>query len=397
VFSPYLSYAVALLVVLLAYPLGWSNRYPKLQIPLLAFIVGTVLICIVLAEIFRRKKIITFKKLPAEKNARAVYITVFIYFLWVCEFIYEGGIPLFKLLFNIPFDYRLFGIPSLHVFIVTFSSFYTVFLFHNYLSSRKKSLLYLFLLNLVAGLLIYNRGMIVFNLCSSVFLYVMSLTRISGKVLAIGTFAIVGLIFIFGVLGNIRVSHESKISYTNELFLDLGLASENFRSSMIPHEFFWGYVYLTSPLANLQKNIESTPVDYDGKDVAFFVTNEIVMDFISKRINGLFGHVPPSVQTIGGPFNVSTVYSRAYSYLGWTGMTIMFLVILMLPWAYLRIMPANSAYHLTGLAILNTVFLFLVFDNTIRFTGLFFQLSYPFIFHLFDRIRLQRQVLHVNH
>ncbi|MEJ0029481.1 MAG: hypothetical protein WDO15_03565 [Bacteroidota bacterium] len=103
--------------------------------------------------------------------------TIFIYVLWIADFIYEGGVPLIKILFHLPYNYRLFGIPSLHVFIVTFSSFFTVYLFHLYLSKRTRLLLILYLVNLSAALLIYSRAMLFFNITGSVIVYFISMRK----------------------------------------------------------------------------------------------------------------------------------------------------------------------------------------------------------------------------
>jgi hypothetical protein len=84
------------------------------------------------------------------------------------------------------------------------------------------------------------------------------------------------------------------------------------------------------------------------------------------------------------PFNVSTVYSRSFSYQGWIGMFIIGGFVLLIPLVYAKFLPVNS-YQLTGIAVLNTMYLFLFYDNTIRFTGLGLQLVYPFLLPLAER------------
>lgn len=86
-----------------------------------------------------------------------------------------------------------------------------------------------------------------------------------------------------------------------------------------------------------------------------------------------------SEKTIKDPFNVSTVYSRGYSYLGWTGIFLTALIVIALPFAYKRMMLHNP-YQLVGFAILCTTYLFLCYDNTIRLMALGFQLVYPVVF-----------------
>src|SRR5207253_7829270 len=98
-------------------------------------------------------------------------ITALIYLCWLADFIYEGGVPLFKVLFNQPYDYKLFGVPSLHVFAVTFSSFYCIYLFFLFLVIKNKIFLWLYGINMFAAILIYSRSMLFFNLASTFFLF----------------------------------------------------------------------------------------------------------------------------------------------------------------------------------------------------------------------------------
>jgi len=64
---------------------------------------------------------------------------------------------------------------------------------------------------------------------------------------------VVCLLYLFGVLGTLRQSRAAHTGYDNTLILKSGKASEAFTHSPIPNEFFWAYVYMASPLANLQQ------------------------------------------------------------------------------------------------------------------------------------------------
>src|SRR5882672_1506370 len=134
--NPYSLYCLGFLVALLLYPLNWSSAYPALTTPLVVFITCTLIAHAALSKYWSKLKPVIFYKTSPAINP--VGITIFIYVLWTIDFIYGGGVPLFNILFNIPFDYRLFGVPSIHVFAVTISSFYTIYLFHAFLSERKR-------------------------------------------------------------------------------------------------------------------------------------------------------------------------------------------------------------------------------------------------------------------
>jgi hypothetical protein len=381
--NPYFCYALSFGVAIVFYSFGWSDLYPRLSITLFIFLLITIAVHIWLGVRIQRKKIIKFSILKIKNISSPIFITLLLYLLWAFEFLYEGGIPLFKILLKLPYDYRVFGIPSLHVFIVTFSSFYTIYLFHIFLSTRNKIILFLYLINLLAALLIYNRGMFFFNLSACLFLFVNVIESIPSYYYFFLTVTTIVLLYFFGVLGTLRVSREANRNYDNTLFLDIGKASNSFKKSVVPGEYFWAYIYISSPVANLQNNIncfKSKPIT--PQRVGEMFNNEILFDFISKRINNFFNIEREKENTIEGPFNVSTVYSRCYSYMGWIGMIVMAIILFLIPLLYIRLLPGNSPFFLTGLATLCTIFLFLAFDNTIRFTGLGFQIVYPFLLHI---------------
>ncbi|MEQ8425426.1 MAG: hypothetical protein RIA63_12000, partial [Cyclobacteriaceae bacterium] len=281
-----------------------------------------------------------------------------------------------------------FGIPSLHVFIVTFGSFYTVYLFHLYVSTRERHVLIFYFINLFSAVLIYSRAMFVFNIIASLLLLLLSAKTINYKVYILAPFLFLIFSFLFGVIGNLRVSHEAKVKYDNSIFLKTGQATHSIAESSIPKEFFWTYIYTSSSIANLQKNINNADRHVSVTWFLKMVNNEMIFDFISKRINRIFGIPHPGEYTINGSFNVSTVYSVAYSHLGWIGMTIMFCYVLILPVIYLKPNGNGSPFSATGFAILTTMYIFLAYDNTIRFTGLSFQLVYPLIFSWLEAKRI---------
>jgi len=286
--NPYFSYAMAFTISLIAYAFGWSTLYPSLSVTLFLFIAITIALHLLFSFYWRNK--INMVYFPASQFLNPVIATIFIYILWTVDFIYEGGIPLVKILTNRPYNYRLFGVPTLHVFTVTFGSFFTVYLFSLFIEQKKKIYLILYLVNLFAALLIYSRAMLLFNISSSVFVYFLKSPRLSWKRICFLVITPTFLIYLFGLLGTIRISFESKEKYNSSTFLTIGQASGSFRNSHLPNEFFWGYIYLSSPLANLQQNINTFSVPPASVSRTFqHIYNEMSFDFISKRINRVLG------------------------------------------------------------------------------------------------------------
>ncbi len=382
--NPYLSYILSFSVAMLLYSLGWSTLYPTLSLGLALFLLATI-VAHAVAGLRWKNSITQYPRVVLAEDSRPLFITGFIYLLWLADFIYAGGIPLFKILFHEPYDYRRFGIPSLHVFTVTFASFYTVYLFQLFIDTRKNSVLVFFCINLLAAILIYSRAMFVFNLTTCAFIYLHHLGKLRVRHVVIGCIALAIVLFVFGVLGNIRETHEHEVADGNAFFLETGRASESFRNSIVPNEYFWTYAYLTSPLANLQRNInlaDKHPVGF--RRLGDMVVSEWVFDFIAKRLFRAGVLIDPGEHTIH-PFNVSTVYSRSYSYQGWFGMAATGLFILILPWVYLQIIGPSSPYLLIGLGTICTIYLFMMYDNTLRTTGIAFQIVYPLFFTWKDK------------
>jgi hypothetical protein len=390
--NPFFAYLFSFGIALLVYLLGWSELYPPLRISLVAFLFVTFVIHFIMGKRIHKSEMIALKLLS--KNERSpLFITLFIYLLWAMEFFYEGGIPILKIILKQPFNYRLFGIPSLHVFVVTFSSFYTVYLFQLFLSYKSKRIFLLYTINLLAALLIYSRAMLFFNLASSLFLYLIFLKHIPFKKIVFVSLTLIPLFFLFGWLGSLRVSREAKVPYNNENFMRIGKATSGFKQSIIPKEYFWAYIYISSPLANLQQNmneyrLESFSIQNLGK---MFIT-EVLPDFLSKRINRVFHLNQHLDKRVPGPFNVSTVYSRSYSYAGWVGLIFMASVIILLPLLFLRMLPASSDFFLSGWVILCTMYFFFAYDNNLRFTGLSFQLAYPLLLHWANKVNWARKL-----
>jgi hypothetical protein len=389
--NPYTLYCIGFSIALVLYALGWSDVYPTLTVSLASFIGCTLILHLALARYWSKTKQFKFYKTSPAINP--ILVTIFLYALWIADFIYEGGIPLIKILTNKPYDYRLFGVPSLHVFAVTFSSFYILYLFHAFLSERKKQVFFLFLINFASSILIYSRSMFFFNMAGCFFLYLFSLEKFPYRKLILLLPLGIVMFYLFGVVGNKRVSFELGKTYDPNSFLEIGKASQSFRESSIPKEFFWSYIYISSPLANLQANIlhnHVPPVTFSR--VLVYINNEYLFESISKRVNSVAGIEREKEITIKNPFNVSTIYSRSYSYIGWAGMIAMALFVLVLPLVYYKVLPANNPYALTGFAILCTVYLFLVYDNTIRLMALGFQLVYPLVFPFADKVfkRIER-------
>ncbi len=392
--NPYTLYVVSFGGALLLYPLNWSGYYPPLQASLIIFLLVSFLLSVVAAKKFIKGMDLNDQSLPTSGVRQIGWISGLLYALWIVEFVHAGGMPLYLMLAAKSFDYRTFGVPTLHVFLVTFSSFYVSYLFHVFLHSRKRIMLIFYLINLLPALLILNRGMLLMNLSTSLFIYLYSAKSIerlfSVRKLPLLAISLVSLSLLFGVLGTLRVSHVMKHFYVPSLVYEVGKATPSFRNSIIPSEFFWGYLYFTSPMANLQLTTTRNTPEISVNNLLQWGTNEVMLDAASKRINAYYGLSKRENARVAPHLNASTVYAGSFAYAGWYGMGLMNLVLLGLPFLFRRLLNAESKYYITGMALINTLYLFLIFDNMIAFSGFSFQLVYPLLFSWLDKPLMQQ-------
>lgn len=386
--NPYFIHGFSFIAVLVAYLLNWSNLYPDLGLTLLLFLMFSILIAILLGRYIMKNKIIEFQSVPYKDSY--AWITYGVLFGYLLEFIYHRNFPLLAILTNTSLSYHEFGIPTFHVFLVTFNSFFSIYLFQVILSrteNRGKTII-LFILNLIPSLLIMNRGMLVIILISCVFVYLIKFQhKITFKKIAGLSIFLVLCLYFFGVVGNMRVnsSYNTGKMFDNSLFMQIGGATEEFKESPIPKEFFWPYIYISSPLANLQETIKNFEYEEDISlsDTFVFSATQVLPDFISKRIVGLYEIEIPNSLQITPELNVSTAFAQSYVILGWVGVSILTLFMFIFALFYILLLKSlDSEYFIVGVAILNSIFVFNTFSNMFSFTGLSFQLIYPILFTL---------------
>jgi len=375
--NPFFVYVTSFALVFAVYSLGWSNLYPSLSFPLVLFFFMTFIVSCFFGFVVHVLRRIEYKEITW--NERTIFYLLLVLIGYLAEFVYNKGVPLQMLLQGVEYDYTSFGIPTFHVFLVTFSSFLSVYIFHQLCSDFNKKRLIYFLLSVIPPVLIISRGTLFMMLTSCLFVYLLSIRTIKLKIV-LGIFFLVLLVFyLFGVMGNLRQSKG--VSTTSEIMLETSMATNSFKNSFVPKEFIWSYLYISSPLANLQNATNHAQVEYS---FGSFLNYEILPDFISKRIEKISTVQKKDVPRIAGWLTVSTFYARSYVFLGWIGILTIFVFFIGTTFTYIFLLRKGSKYYVTGLSILNTLVLFNTFDNMYAFTGLNFQLIYPLLFSVIE-------------
>ncbi|MDD7792752.1 O-antigen polymerase [Clostridium sp. 'White wine YQ'] len=385
--NPFFVYLVSFVGVLLTYLLGWSNLYPNLSLSLIVFLIVTFLSSGFLGRYYYKINGTEFNLISYKK--KYMYGVYFIIIGFLLEFIYTKGMPLTNSSI-IYADYK--GIPTIHVILYTFTIFYSIFLFYLFICTRKKILIGGFIVTLIPSFLLISRGMLlnIFIGCFFVGLqYIVSKKLINKKVILGISSSILVVFFIFGLFGNYRnnkqiSSVENKFS--SDYILSIGEASNGFRNSIIPKPFFWAYLYISSPLANLQKNIDEYNPNINNVNFKKFITVEIIPDFISKRISSTYvKDSSKKVKLIKPNLVVGTVFMGAYYYLGWVGIILIYLYMAIFIFIYLKLIKENKTYYVVGIASLCNIIALNTFSNMLSYSGMLFQLVYPLAFFYFSK------------
>lgn len=349
------------------YLFRYSDLFPKMSFEFLSFIIILILCNLLVGYIFR-KRLKLNKNISEIKNNSVDKIPIIILILFILEFILAGKVPLFEILKKTGYDYNQFrGIKTLHFILVTFSIYYSIYLFSSYLCNRKKINLFFYFLIILCLLLLYNRGGIVNILGASLFVYIDS-QKNSIKNFLKYLFLLTLFMYFFGVAGNIRVNRSWNNS---EVINEMGYKNSNY-PKLLPDEFFWSYIYITSPIGNLINTINNYQVSYDLED---YILKNIAPDIVSKK----FRMKKNTPELLNPTLNVSTMFVESYMSLGLFGMYLIGILSIIFNIFYLLLLKKNSKYYTSGLAVLTMISCFSFFANMYVFTGMSIQLVYPII------------------
>lgn len=389
--NPFFLFIAAFLIVILSFLFGWSGIYPNLTTSTLLFFGVVFILAGILGYFLYRSKSVKFSKVTSNTNIVLLVILVLLGTLF--EGIYNKGFPLFMMLRGYDSGYTEFGVPVLHVFLLTFTAFLTTYLFHLMLSEKRKGRFryaFLFLLSCIPYVLEVNRGMfmmVALNCVTIFLLYIWKYLNIGSIICAIAAGLI--FLFLFGVMGNARVNtsyQNGRSPFDSAAIMQIGGATDKFKESKLPKEFFWAYIYASSPLANFQKTVDlnksaNSDMNFSTENANRLVIGELLPDFISKRALITDEKKKIKIGQITPELNVGTALSRPYILFGWSGVIIYIIAIFLIAYLYLYLLfKMNSKFFVVGLSVVNTIFILTIYSNMISATGMSFQLIYPLIF-----------------
>ncbi|MCT1215314.1 oligosaccharide repeat unit polymerase [Latilactobacillus curvatus] len=390
--NPFFMFIAAFSAVIFSFFFGWSSIYPSFSNEVIFFFLVMFLLAGVLGYFVKKSGIVVFKKISSTTNV--IWLLVLVLAGTLFEGIYNKGFPLQFMLQGRDSGYTEFGIPTVHVILLTLTAFLTTFLFHLVLSSTGKLRLEyigLCLASCIPYILEVNRGMFMMVMLNCVTIFMLAIWKKIKiwHIVGAGVFFVI-FMFLFGVMGNARVNtsyQNGRSAFDSASIMQIGGATEKFKDSRIPKEFFWTYIYASSPIANFQKTVTDgkAPKKITVPRVNRMIFGELIPDFIGKRALANSKYKSVNIQQITPELNVGTALSKPYLLLGWFGVAIYVLFIFGLAYVYLYFLyKLNSRFFIVGLAVLNTIFILAIYSNMVQATGLSFQLLYPIFFALMD-------------
>jgi hypothetical protein len=381
--NPFWLYCIGFTLAILCYLTGWSTIYPKLSAGLLIFFAVTFIVSILAGYLLVKKQHEFYDHNSFSRHLNDI-IFWFIMLLGIVNVLYMGYLPVLDRSQN----YLEFGMPVVDPLFNSLSIFFSIFFFHSFLDTRKKRLLIYLLIILVFQAVIFRRSAMMWIFTSGSFLYILSKGKIKLFVIFLFLISIPLFSYCFGLYGNSR----SNLSRSN-VINDFG-ASVTFTQTGINYNHYMTYLYLTSPLANLQENIDKKGTELNNSDLKKFLFYCIVPQSLTNRLEKPLHLVPPSTYLISPDLIVGTFYLLGFYILGWTGMIGMFLYLCLFIVLCLYVIRKWNICGLETLSLLSATVCMLIFSNFLnRLDVILMLFVYPVIFHLLFNNKCMKSIL----
>ena len=216
------------------------------------------------------------------------------FFLSLVELYWAGNFPLFSLLgFGSYINYVDFGIGGLHGFLNAIYLFLICYLFLRARASNMKIYWILLVALLLWPVLLTTRQLILSSFLQILFIYIFT-ARINVKVVFFVLLSSAFALLIFGYLGDIRSGREHIIEISKPVFE---------YPDTLPSVFIWVYMYIVTPLNNINHNI----VDVEPLYFPFNSIISLLPSFLREHVFLLIGQ-SDEMNLVSESFNVSSFF-----------------------------------------------------------------------------------------
>jgi hypothetical protein len=374
--NPFYIYSISFLMAIFVYMWGWSSIFPHLSASLLIFLFSSFILFLSAGYYFGKKEFMSFKFRSDNLFFNDIMFWTII-ILGLINVLYMGFVPLI----GRTHDYRNFGMPVIDPIFNTMSIFFSVFFLQTYLASKKRRFLLYIIIITVIQILLFRRSTIVWIFVSSTFLVLLFYCRVYLIAILAVIIAVPILSYGFGLFGNIR-SNLTRSQVLN----DLG-ASSKFIKSGLSHNHYITYLYVSSPLANLQENINKGSEILNNRNLKSFCFYCLVPESMTKRLEKKLKLTKPDCYLINENLIVGTFFLLSFYTMGWLGMIVMLLFLLAFLILGLCIIKRWNTFNLTTFTLFTATSSLLIFTNFLnRLDIILLLFVYPIIFHFIIKL-----------
>jgi hypothetical protein len=370
--NPFFLYGLSFVLALFVYTWGWSSIFPVLSTGLILFLAITIFVFFFIGINIKKRRLLEFRVYNLHSSF-IDYIFLIIIGLGLLNVFWMGYLPVLDRSHN----YREFGMPVVDPVFNTLSIFFSVFFVQVFLIQKKKRfLIYIFLI-LIFQVLLFRRSTIIWIFTSGIFIYIINKQRVNLVIVA-ASIALVPLFsYCFGLFGSTR-SHLTPSFVINNL-----KASDSFRNSNINQNHYLTYLYISSPLANLQENIDESNGGLTKENFKLFIFYSVMPESITLRFENKLNLTPPACRLIIPELIVGSFYMVAFYTLGWYGMVLMYIYLALVIGICLLVIRKWDMFSRVTLALLATTVCMLIFSNFLnRLDVILMLFAYPVIFHI---------------
>ncbi|MGL5623930.1 O-antigen polymerase [Cetobacterium sp.] len=362
--NPFIAYSLIWSMVVFLYELKYSFLYPNISMELYVFISFSILSSLLIGILYNSNIKKNIKNIKIE-NYNIKFPLYLIFLGNLIQILYvKGQVPIIQILTKTGSYTDFKGIKTFFTILMVYNSYISCMSFAIYNYTKKTIYIYIYIVLLSVNIIYYNRGGIMISLVIATLIFFSNKKISTVKII---TLLILVLLILWGVgvAGNIRSKSEwndsSKILY-------LGKISDEYPKN-IPVEYFWSYIYITSPLGNLQKTLLEVEPNYNLNE---YIVKNIIPDFLSKRLISLdnrTSYMDPSL-------NVSTMYISSAIIFNMLGLYITFIIYLLFKIIFIKLLKKNSIYYILGMAVLCAMEIFSFFSNMYVYSVVSFQLVF---------------------
>jgi oligosaccharide repeat unit polymerase len=242
------------------------------------------------------------------------------------EIAFFGGIPLLGLLGVGSLTYGDFGIPGFHGLLNAL--FYTgcIITFARVLLGSSQRVRLLMMVSVAYPLLVVSRQVLISVFVQYLLIY-FSIRRPSFRILVRTGVLIIATLLVFGYVGDARSGRDAIIY----------IAAPTFDyPDWLPSAFIWVYIYLASPLNNVNHNIDITPNYFPLETAGTFIPSFARDDFLAAS------GATQQWDLVSSDLNVSSLLQSFLTDFG-VGGAIVFTLVCGVMFSWLRRRAANSA------------------------------------------------------